>query len=267
MPSNYSSTSQTGFSQFFSVFKKVIFAAGRLGLEEAGSRFFGGMTWRVVKELARPVIEDLKERFGLSDYAPDDANAQENAAAAAKYLSADHNLQSMLRNNFSELKQGHQEILASIRRVSKQMEEFKESWGRVPAQQALPTYVDCNDFANIVYQHLIETAPESSWGAAWLVMLAVVTAGYFKPQVLENGESFVTYRTEIIGSKYTAMPHGRFTNDRGHICRRCFGTAQLRDRAGRGALLEKQSGEDIWARIQGKWTIVDNNGYPLIQQQ
>ncbi len=88
--------------------KKVIREAGKIGLEEAGSRICGPTAWRYVKRILAPVVAELEKRFPRLLLVPEEADR------GAEALSADTALQAILDGGFAGLERGQDEILAAL---------------------------------------------------------------------------------------------------------------------------------------------------------
>jgi hypothetical protein len=111
------------------VTREIILNTAQVGLDEAGTRILGPTAWRFLKQAANPVFERLKQQYpnlfrGDGKGTPE---IQKEARDAANMLEENHELQSMLINGFSNLKQGQQEIITEIRLLKVKLEKTNTS--------------------------------------------------------------------------------------------------------------------------------------------
>lgn len=115
-------------SSLVTVAKRVIREAGKMGLEagkvvldEAGSRVCGPTAWKYLKRILSPVVTELEKGFPKLLLDPQEANK------GAEALSKDTALQDMLHSGFERLESGQEEIMAALARQNETLNEIGEA--------------------------------------------------------------------------------------------------------------------------------------------
>jgi tetratricopeptide (TPR) repeat protein len=115
-------------SSLVTVAKKVIREAGKMGLQagkvvldEAGSRVCGPTAWKYLKKILSPVVAELEKRFPKLLLVPEEADK------GAEALSKDAALQDMLHSGFAKLESGQEEILAALARQNETLTGIGEA--------------------------------------------------------------------------------------------------------------------------------------------
>ena len=160
----------------------------------------------------------------------------------------------MLWKNFTELKEGQKEILDGINQmndkldlVSKDINEIKQLLHEqtLSPPGALPENVDLDDIVEETYTLLLAKHAPKPCGVCWLVAQSL-GVGIFTQKVLEEGQSYKIYYTEIMGSRYSARPFKKYINNSGATCRHYYFTSQFHDLDGTVQPVKKTSDTLCW---------------------
>jgi hypothetical protein len=220
---------------------EVIVEAVKFGLDEAGARVLGPTAWNGFKRIASPVIKRLQKRFPALNFGnPDDEAAKNAAHEAALYLRKSSELRMMLFDNFDKLGKGQEEILRGINRLERVVEktsknvenlvdttneilnEIKES-KHIVSQPILPTIIDMSDFVEEVYLFARIQARRSGKELdmpVFTTLLMIIAIEQFKQRVLEDGESFKTYKTSFGPHSVSMTVKGKYKGPGGKECRK-----------------------------------------------
>jgi hypothetical protein len=219
----------------------VVIEAAKFGLEEAGARILGPTAWKGFKKIITPVISRLQKIFPTLRLEKPDAGADPAInEEAAEYLKNDPSLVNLLFENFGQLKEGQDEILSGISRLTRVAEktaqdvssvlqlsqeilgEIKHTSTAAHAYE-LPEWVDVSDtleqqltIARLKARRRNEELNLPVVGVIFYSM----GVGLFAQQVLQEGRPNKLYKTKIMGAVVTMRVGAEYRNQDNLICRK-----------------------------------------------
>ncbi|NNG03731.1 MAG: hypothetical protein HKM95_06465 [Inquilinus sp.] len=222
----------------------VIIEGVKVGLDVAGEHLLGPTAWKYFKRIVQPVIRRLQRRHpALAFGCPNDEQANLAAQSAVEELQSDSELQHLLETNFENLEHGQQEIRIGITRIQRIVTNTSEQVGQISialseirrelgkrdepgGSDELPSFVDISDYVNHydmltrAYVRREGMDPEDRF-ARRVIPTAVfyLDVVHFEELVLEYGEPFKLYKTNIKGHVVTADVSRAFVDKIGRECR------------------------------------------------
>ena len=243
---------------------EVLLEAAEFGLDWAGEKLLGTRGWKGFKRILSPVVARLQKEFPEFRFGRrDDPAAAEAARQAVEFLKGSPELHDLLSEGFMSLQEGQGEILASMDRMEKLMTAQHEEQMKLTTQMseqisdggALPRRVDVSEIADRLYvMSKLRARREGREFNDNVVGLVATSAavGLFCQRVLEQGDAFVRYESNISNGMWYAKASAVFTDEGGRPCRKIATDSPVWGEPGK-----RRSDFSKYCQVEGIWNEIE----------